>query len=144
MTVAVNGLHHVTIRVQDPDRARDFYEETLGFPFIEIPVDQAFVHEWRGNPAEGTLLATQIGSTFLILAPPLEGTPDDDRFSERRIGVDHLAFGVDDPAVLEEVTAALEGASVPTAGIETDPVLGKPYVAFRDPDNVQWEFFLAS
>jgi glyoxylase I family protein len=144
MTVAVNGLHHVTIRVQDPDRARDFYEETLGLPFIEIPVDQAFVREWKGNPAEGILLATQVGSTFLILAPPLEGTPDDDRFSERRIGVDHLAFGVDDPAVLEEVAAALEGASVPTAGIETDPVLGKPYVAFRDPDNVQWEFFLTT
>jgi glyoxylase I family protein len=144
MTVAVNGLHHVTIRVQDPDRARAFYEETLGLPFIEIPVDQAFVHEWKGNPSEGTLLATQIGSTFLILAPPLEGTPDDDRFSERRIGVDHLAFGVDDPAVLEEVAAALEGASVPTAGVEVDPVLGKPYVAFRDPDNVQWEFFLAT
>lgn len=144
MTVAVNGLHHVTIRVQDPDRAREFYEETLGLPFIEIPVDQAFVQEWRGNPAEGTLLATQIGSTFLILAPPLEGTPDDDRFSERRIGVDHLAFGVDDPAVLEEVAAALEGASVPTAGVEVDPVLGKEYVAFRDPDNVQWEFYLAT
>jgi catechol 2,3-dioxygenase-like lactoylglutathione lyase family enzyme len=144
MTVAVNGLHHVTIRVQDPDRAREFYEETLGLPFIEIPVDQAFVQEWRGNPAEGTLLATQIGSTFLILAPPLEGTPDDDRFSERRIGVDHLAFGVDDPAVLEEVAAALEGASVPTAGVEIDPVLGKEYVAFRDPDHVQWEFYLAT
>jgi catechol 2,3-dioxygenase-like lactoylglutathione lyase family enzyme len=144
MTVAVNGLHHVTIRVQDPDRARRFSEETLGLPFIEIPVDQAFVHEWKGNPAEGTLLATQIGSTFLILAPPLEGTPDEDRFSERRIGVDHLAFGVDDPAVLEEVTAALERASVATAGVEMDPVLGKPYVAFRDPDNVQWEFYLAT
>jgi glyoxylase I family protein len=144
MAVTVSGLHHVTIRVQDPERARDFYEETLGLPFIEIPVDQAFVHEWKGNPAEGTLLATQIGSTFLILAPPLEGTPDDDRFSERRIGVDHLAFGVDDPAVLEEVAAALEGASVPTAGVEVDPVLGKPYVAFRDPDNVQWEFYLAT
>jgi catechol 2,3-dioxygenase-like lactoylglutathione lyase family enzyme len=144
MTVAVNGLHHVTIRVQDPDRARAFYEETLGLPFIEIPVDQAFVREWKGNPSEGTLLATQIGSTFLILAPPLEGTPDDDRFSERRIGVDHLAFGVDDPAVLDDVVSALEQASVPTAGVETDPVLGKQYVAFRDPDNVQWEFFLAS
>ena len=144
MAVAVSGLHHVSIRVQDPDRARDFYEKTLGFPFIEIPADQASVAGWRGNPSEGKLLATQIGSTFLILLPPLEGTPDDDRFNERRIGVDHLAFGVDDPAVLDEVVSALEEASVPTAGIETDPVLGKPYVAFRDPENVQWEFYLAT
>jgi glyoxylase I family protein len=144
MAVAVSGLHHVTIRVQDPDRARDFYEKTLGLPFMEIPVDQAFVTGWKDNPADGMLLATQIGSTFLIIAPPLEGTPDDDRFSERRIGVDHLAFGVDDPAVLDEVVSALEEASVPTAGIETDPVLGKPYVAFRDPDNIQWEFYLTT
>ena len=144
MAVAVSGLHHVTIRVQDPDRARDFYEKTLGLPFMEIPVDQAFVTGWKDNPPDGMLLATQIGSTFLIIAPPLEGTPDDDRFSERRIGVDHLAFGVDDPAVLDEVVSALEEASVTTAGIETDPVLGKPYVAFRDPDNVQWEFYLAT
>ena len=144
MTVSVSGLHHVRIRVQDPDRARDFYENTLGLPFMEIPVDEAYVAEWRGQPPGGKLLATQIGSTFLILLPPLEGTPDDDRFSERRIGVDHLAFGVDDPVVLEEVVSALEAASVPTAGIEVDPVLGKSYVAFRDPDNVQWEFYLAT
>ena len=144
MTVTVSGLHHVTIRVQDPDRARDFYENTLGLPFIEIPVDEAYVAGWKGHPPGGNLLATQIGSTFLILAPPLEGTPDDDRFSEHRIGVDHLAFGVDDVAVLEEVASALEGASVPTAGIEIDPVLGKSYLAFRDPDNVQWEFYLAT
>ena len=58
--------------------------------------------------------------------------------------MDHLAFGVDDPVVLEEVVSALEAASVPTAGIEVDPVLGKSYVAFRDPDNVQWEFYLAT
>ncbi len=107
----VNGLHHVTIRVQDPERARTFYEQTLGFSFIELPVDSAFVAEWRGSPTDGMLLATQLGNTFLILAPPLEGTPDDDRFSERRIGVDHLAFGVDDPAVLDEVVTALEEAS---------------------------------
>jgi glyoxylase I family protein len=144
MTIEVSGLHHLLIRVQDPERARRFYEQTLGFSFIELPVDAAFVAEWKDHPTEGVLLATPLGNTFLILAPSLEGTPDDDRFSERRIGVDHLAFGVDDPAVLEEVAAALEGASVPTAGVEVDPVLGKPYVAFRDPDNVQWEFYLAT
>ena len=48
------------------------------------------------------------------------------------------------PPCSTEVVSALEEASVPTAGIETDPVLGKSYVAFRDPDNVQWEFYLAT
>jgi glyoxylase I family protein len=144
MTIEVDGLHHFLIRVQDPERARRFYEQTFGFTFLELPVDATFVAAWKGRPAEGTLFATQLGSTFLLFAPPLEGTPEEDRFNERRVGVDHLAFGVSDPAMLDEVVAALTNAGVPTAGVETDPVLGKRYVAFRDPENVQWEFFVTA
>jgi hypothetical protein len=83
--MAVTSLHHVAIRVQDPDRS-------LGLSFLELPVGPEMTTAWRGSPSEGTMLATQAGDTFVILAPPLEGTPDDDRFSERRIGIDHLAF----------------------------------------------------
>jgi catechol 2,3-dioxygenase-like lactoylglutathione lyase family enzyme len=139
MTVA--NLHHVSLRVQDPDRSRKFFEDVLQLQFMEIPVGEATAGIWRGNPKEGTMLATQAGETFVILAPPLEGTPADDRFSEYRIGVDHLGFGVDDRATLEGLVERLEAAGVDTAGIETDPVLGKEYVCFRDPDNVQWEFY---
>jgi len=144
MTIEVNGLHHFLIRVQDPERSRTFYEELLGSSFLELPVDAMFVAQWQGHPSEGTLLAMPVGTTLLILAPPLAGTSTDDRFDERRIGVDHLAFGVSDATALEQVVAALERAGVATAGIEDDPVLGKQYVAFRDPDNVQWEFFVSS
>jgi len=144
MTIEVNGLHHFLIRVQDPDRSRAFYEQTFGFSFVELPVDAEFVRAWRGQPSEGKLLATPLGSTFLVLAPPLEGTADDDRFSERRVGVDHLAFGVADAEALDEIVMALAQADVPTAGVEHDPVLDKSYVAFRDPDNVQWEFYAST
>jgi catechol 2,3-dioxygenase-like lactoylglutathione lyase family enzyme len=74
--------------------------------------------------------------------PPLEGTQEDDRFSERRIGIDHLAFGVDQCGTLEELVERLRAEGVETAGVEHDPVLDKDYVAFRDPDNVQWEFYM--
>jgi glyoxylase I family protein len=144
MTIEINGLHHFLIRVHNPERSRRFYEQTFGFSFMELPVDATFVAEWRGQPSEGKLLATQLGSTFLVLAPPLEGTEADDRFNERRIGVDHLAVGVPNAGVLDEVVRALEGAGVTTAGVEHDPVLDKSYVAFRDPDNVQWEFFAST
>jgi glyoxylase I family protein len=140
--MAVTSLHHVSIRVQDPDRSRAFYEKVLGLSFLELPVGPETSSAWRGSPSEGTMLATQAGDTFVILAPPLEGTPDDDRFSERRIGIDHLAFGVDDRATLEELVGRLRDEGVGTAGVETDPVLNKEYVAFRDPDNVQWEFYM--
>jgi glyoxylase I family protein len=141
--MGVSSLHHVAIRVQDPDASRRFYEDVLGFSFMEIPVSGAFIAEWKGAPEEGKLLATQAGSTFVILEPPLEGTRGDDRFSERRIGVDHLAFGVDAREDLERLEGSLRDADVATAGIEFDPVLQKEYVAFRDPDNVQWEFYMA-
>jgi len=104
--MAVTSLHHVAIRVQDPDRSRAFYEQVLGLSFLELPVGPEMTTAWRGAPSEGTMLATQAGDTFVILSPPLEGTPDDDRFSERRIGIDHLAFGVDDRATLVELVAA--------------------------------------
>jgi catechol 2,3-dioxygenase-like lactoylglutathione lyase family enzyme len=138
----LSSLHHVAIRVQDPDRSRAFYEKALGLAFLELPVGNATTGIWRGAPSEGTLLATQAGDTFVILEPPLEGTADDDRFDERRIGVDHLAFGVDDRSTLDEVIERLRVEGVETAGVEHDPVLDKDYVAFRDPDNVQWELYM--
>jgi catechol 2,3-dioxygenase-like lactoylglutathione lyase family enzyme len=139
--MTVENLHHVSLRVHDVERSRRFYQDVLELQFMEIPVGEETTSIWRGNPPEGSLLATQVGGTFVILAPPLEGTPADDRFSEYRIGVDHLAFGVDDRATLEGLVARLQAADVETAGIETDPVLDKEYVAFRDPDNVQLEFY---
>ena len=139
--MGVNALHHVMIRVQDPERSRRFYEEVLLLPIMEIPVGADISTIWRGGPASGTLFAMQVGSTFVMLAPPLEGADPDDRFDEMRIGVDHLAFGVESRDDLGPIVERLTGAGVATQGIEDDSVLGNQFVSFRDPDNVQWEFW---
>ena len=138
----VAGIHHVLLRSQDPEVARRFYQEVVGLEFMEIPVSSEVTSIWKGAPAEGVLLATQVGETFFLIEPPLEGTPGDDRFSEYRIGLDHLALAVDDRAELDSLVERLTAAGVETKGVETDPVLGKEYVAFRDPDNVQWEAYM--
>ncbi len=122
----VQGLHHVSLRVTDMDRSADFYRDVLGFDVQ--------------TPAEG-LAYFAAGDCLVVLKPPLEGTPEGDRFSEYRIGVDHLAFTLTDRADLEGVVDAVRGAGVETAGVELDPLLNKEYVCFRDPDNVQWEFY---
>ncbi len=139
----LSGIHHVTLRSQDPAAARRFFEEVTGLQFMEIPVSGDVTSNWKGAPAGGVLLATQVGDTFLVIQPPLEGTSDADRFSEYRIGVDHLAFAVDDRAELDSLVERLRAVGVETQGVETDVVLGKEYVAFRDPDNVQWEAYMA-
>jgi glyoxylase I family protein len=139
----VDAVHHISLRSQDPQRARSFYERVIGLEFMDLPVSGATTSIWRGAPADGVMFAAQVGGTFLVISPPLEGTDADDRFSERRIGLDHLAFAVSDRSELERLVEALRADGVATEGIEMDPVLGKEYVAFRDPDNVQWEAYMS-
>jgi glyoxylase I family protein len=126
MKIQTGGMHHITIRVTGMEPSKRFYSEVLGFD-VQAPADD--------------LAFFQVGPTLIVFRPPLEGTPPGDRFSEYRIGVDHLAFAVDDRGELKKLVEALESAGVETAGIEVDPVLNKEYVCFRDPDNVQWEFY---
>lgn len=126
MSDVLTGFHHITLNVTDLSRARAFYEGVLG-----LKVDQDF---------PGEKLRLRIGETGrLVLRPPLPGTPPGDRFSERRVGLDHLAIGVSSRAELEQLAEALRRNGV-SADLQHDP-LGPAVVSFRDPDNVQWEFF---
>ena len=126
MTNVLTGFHHVTLNVTDLSRARAFYEGVLG-----LEVDQDF---------PGEKLRLRIGETGrLVLRPPLPGTPSGDRFSEQRIGLDHLAIGVSGHGELEQLAEVLRRNGV-AADLHHDP-LGPAVVTFRDPDNIQWEFF---
>ena len=120
------GFHHITLNVTDLPRARAFYEGVLGFE-----VDQDF-------PGEKLRLRFG-GGNRLVLVPPLPGTPAGDRFSERRIGLDHIAIGVAGRAELDQLAEALRSGGV-VADLHYDPI-GPALVTFRDPDNIQWEFF---
>ena len=122
----LTGFHHVTLRVTDLSRARAFYEGVLG-----LEVDQDF---------PGEKLRLRIGETDrLVLHPPLPDTPSGDRFSEQRIGLDHLAIGVSSYQELERLAEVLRRNGV-AADLHHDP-LGPAIVTFRDPDNIQWELF---
>jgi len=120
-------IHHVTLNVTDLDRSRAFYEGVLG-----LEVDQDF---------PGYKLRFRLGgtSTRLVLRPALPGAPAGDRFSEHRIGLDHIALAVAEGEVAQ-LAAVLDRADVPNSGAKADP-LGPAMITFRDPDNFQWEFF---
>lgn len=77
--------------------------------------------------------------TRLVLHPPLDRTPSGDRFEERRIGLDHVALGVESREELDTLVQRLRRASV-VHELHTDPT-GPALVNFRDPENFQWEFF---
>jgi glyoxylase I family protein len=61
-------------------------------------------------------------------------------FDERRVGLDHLSFGVTDRSELERWVAHLDAYSVVHSGI-IDYHYG-PTVVMRDPDNIQLELFV--
>jgi glyoxylase I family protein len=120
-------FHHITIRVSELDRSRSFYQDVLG-----LVLDQDFPGEKLRFRLDGT-------TTRLVLVPPLPGTPAGDRFTEHRIGLDHIAIGV--PAGgATRFAGILNAAGVPNSGVKADP-MGPAMVTFRDPDNIQWEFF---
>ena len=121
------GFHHITLNVTDLARSRAFYEGLLG-----LRVDQDF-------PGEKLRLRLPDASTRLVLRPALPGTPAGDRFSEHRIGLDHIAIG----ATREEVSRLTE--KLHAVGLAADLHRNRGsedvMVTFRDPDNIQWEFF---
>lgn len=125
----VTGFHHIALRVSDLERSRRFYAALPGFV-----IDQDF---------PGEKLRFRIGATAtrLVLVPPLPGTPDGDRFSERRIGLDHLAIGVPSRDELESILEVLRSIGAETDGIHMDRAGEVAMITFRDPDHIQWEFF---
>lgn len=127
MGFEVDGIHHLTLNVTDLEKSRAFYAGVLGFV-----ADQDF---------PGEKLRFRLGPyTRLVLRPPLPGTPEGDRFSETRIGLDHVSLGVKTRSELERLVGTLRAAGVETQGVQSDP-LGPGVVCFRDPDNIAWEFF---
>ena len=73
--------------------------------------------------------------------PPHQPLPNYS-FDENRIGLDHIGFSVKSRQQLEDLLLLLKEMDIPTAGIEFDPDGEDEYVCFRDPDNIQVEFYV--
>jgi glyoxylase I family protein len=123
------GLNHIILTVGDTARSYAFYHDLLGFDakIMEEDPDQSFFFP--------------VGDVYIFVFPSRQPTPGD-RFSEFRIGLDHLAFTAPDRAALNALADKLIAAGVDTKGVEQFAPTGNWYVAFRDPDNIQLEYWL--
>lgn len=130
MTTVTGAMHHLALTVSDVKRARDFYNGILGFNILMDNADNGFVAYSNGT----VLLSTQ-------LPPDTTHAPNNDRFSEHRIGLDHLSFSVESRADLESAIQLFDTHSVPHGEIKDLSEGGFPILvlAFRDPDNIQLE-----
>ena len=128
VNLKTTGVHHIALRVTDLPRAKRFYTETLGFPLL-----------MEGD----NLVLFLAGGTAFGLRGPSEQTPTRDVFSPHRVGIDHIALACSDDTELVRVADALAKAGVENTGAKMDETLGKRYVAFKDPDRIAWEFYMA-
>ena len=128
INIATPGVHHIALRVTDYDRAKRFYTDTLGFPVLmEVP----------------NLFLFLAGGTAFGVRGPDARTPAGDAFNPVRVGIDHIALACGDEAELARVADALAAAGVENTGVKLDETLGKRYVAFKDPDRIAWELYMA-
>jgi len=126
MSLLIGGLHHVSIRTTDLERAKRFYTETLEFQPVLETDGAVLLH------ANGILLGV------LDAAPE---TSAEDQFDPFRVGLDHLALAVNNAESLHELKRQLDAAGVRNNGVEDDMLTGATYIAFYDPDGIAWELY---
>jgi catechol 2,3-dioxygenase-like lactoylglutathione lyase family enzyme len=127
--MAFPALNHVALTVRDLSVSVPWYEDLFDAdPVLDEDTDPDMHHTVYvlGN---GTMIGLHQHTTP---APP-EG------FSEYRVGLDHVSFGVADRAELEKWVRRLDELGIDHGGIK-DAAYGSG-LSFRDPDNIALEFF---
>lgn len=123
-----HGLSHVALRTSSFEKAKEFYGNLLGFPIaLETP----------------EILGFQVGDIFLGFKHAEPADPAYLTFTPFNVGLDHIALKCESLDELHRVADALQAAGVENTGVKTDTVQPKQYVAFKDPDRIQWEFYMA-
>jgi glyoxylase I family protein len=120
-------IHHICLRSMDFKRTKTFYQDILGFPLaIDTPDLIIFIAR----------------SVFLAFKQADPRNKDYSTFSPFEVGLDHIAITCELEEELHRFAKKLTDAGVENTGVKMDPALNKLYVAFKDPDRIQWEFYM--
>lgn len=125
---AFPAVTHVAVTVRDLSVSTPWYERLFDAkPVLDEDTDPDFHHT-----------VFLLGNT--LFGVHQHGTPaPDEKFSEHRVGLDHVAFGCADRGELEQWTQRLDELGIEHGGIK-DATYGSG-VSFRDPDGIALEFF---
>jgi catechol-2,3-dioxygenase len=123
------GLAHVALTVQDAEVSGPWYRRLLDSdPVVDEHTDAGYRH----------LVWVLDGGTLLGIHQHQRGVPAEP-FTEFRVGLDHVGFGVANRAELEKWVDRLNALGISHGGI-VDAGYGSG-LSFRDPDGIALEFF---
>ena len=122
-------ITHVALTVRDLSVSVPWYEALFDAkPVLDEDTDPDFHHT-----------VYLLGNNTLFGLHQHAGPTPDERFSEFRVGLDHVAFGCADRAELEKWARRLDELGIARGAIK-DASYGSG-VSFRDPDGIALEFF---
>jgi glyoxylase I family protein len=122
-------LTHVAVTVRDLSVSVPWYRALFGAdPVLDEDTDPKMHHS-----------VFLVGNGTLIGLHQHEKAAPAERFSEFRVGLDHVAFGCTDRAELEKWAERLDELGIEHGGLK-DATYGSG-VSFRDPDGIALEFF---
>jgi glyoxylase I family protein len=127
----VRAFSHIAFTVTNLEASAVWYERLLGAVRATIGGDDGHSYAVLVAP-NGVIVGLHNHSS----------TQYEDEFSEARVGLDHVAFAVADMAELDEWRERLEGLGIAHSGIIESP--SGHHLNFRDPDNIQLEFFASA
>lgn len=127
ITPQTTGIHHIGLRCLDMNITKNFYQNIIGFPLI---IDTP------------ELMIFSAGTVFVAFKPADPKEKEGAVFRPFEIGLDHIAITCAAEDELHRFARGLADANVENTGVKLDETLQKSYVAFKDPDRIQWEFYM--
>jgi catechol-2,3-dioxygenase len=118
------SIDHLVFRVRDIPTSKTFYRALFGEPAFQN--DDIFLYT--------------IGTTnrlFFTKATSPASTP----YDKEHVGLNHMAFGVESLAHLEQIHSHLQSAGIPNSGIGIDPQGKQNYIWLNDPNGLRIEFY---
>lgn len=124
----LNKVHHIAVICSDYEVSKHFYTQILGLGIL----NETFRAERNSYK-----LDLEVGGDYQIELFSFPDAPARPSYPEAR-GLRHLAFEVDR---LEEAVEELSVHGVAAEPVRTDPVTGKRFTFFRDPDGLPLELY---
>lgn len=130
---SIEDIHHLGFTVSDVEASASWYTEVLGFERVgeyEAPTGERRKIFLRHAGLRARLgLVQHRGSAERL-------------FDETQIGLDHLSFKVNNRASLDGWADRLARSGVSFSPVaDSLSIVGAAVLVFRDPDNIQLEFF---